>query len=187
MEEKLVKVKLPEGTFETTVITFEESDREILFNIYKDWRSLCDNLIKIKARAVNIPEGLSESAFCLEMGFARFTDSISGANTSFDSIDLDTNDRIQIKACSVLPDLTSFGPKSVWDKIYFVDFCREGKWDGTFDIYLINTEDIYNHKVNVNQTFRDQQLQGRRPRFSIFKEIIQKKHLKPLKSATLDM
>lgn len=185
MEEKLVTVKLPEGTFDTTVITFEESDRKVLYNIYKDWRSLCDNLVKLKSRAVNLPEGLSESSFCLEMGFARFTGSISGANTSFDCIDLNTNNRIQVKACSVLPDLTSFGPKSVWDKIYFVDFCREGKWDGTFDIYLLTNDDIYNHKVNAEQTLRDQQLQGRRPRFSIFKEIIQKKNLKPIKSATL--
>lgn len=186
MEERLVTVKLPEGTFDTTVITFEESDREVLYNIYNDWRSLCDNLVKIKSRAVNLPEGLSESSFCLEMGFARFTSSISGSNTSFDCIDLNTNDRIQVKACSILPDLTSFGPKSVWDKIYFVDFCREGKWDGTFDIYLLDNDDIYNHKVNAEQTLRDQQLQGRRPRFSIFKEIIQKKKLKPIKSASLN-
>ena len=130
-----------------------KSDREILFKIYNhDWRSLCDNLTKIRARSVNLPEGLSESAFCLEMGYWRFTNSISGANTSFDSYDPETNNRIQIKACSVLPDLTSFGPRSIWDKIYFVDFCREQKWDGSFDIYQIENEDIYNHRVNANQT-----------------------------------
>lgn len=119
------------------------------------------------------------------MGCARFTGNISGANTSFDCIDLSSYERIQVKACSVLPDLTSFGPKSIWDKIYFVDFCREGKWDGTFDIYLIDNDLIYNHKVNEEQTLKDQQLQGRRPRFSIFKEIIQREGLEPVKSASL--
>lgn len=185
MKEKSVTVNLPEGTFETEVLVFEESDRALLYQVYRDWRSLCDNLSNLRARAVNLPEGLSESSFCLEMGYARFTGSISGANTSFDCIDLKTNERIQVKACSVLPDLTSFGPRSVWDKIYFVDFCRDGKWDGTFDIYEINSDDIYNHKVNTNQTLRDQQLQGRRPRFSIYKDIILKKHMKPLKSASI--
>lgn len=32
------------------------------------------------------------------------------------------NNRIQVKACSVLPDLTSFGPRSEWDRIFFADF-----------------------------------------------------------------
>ncbi|MGC9517484.1 MAG: Bsp6I family type II restriction endonuclease [Methanomicrobiales archaeon] len=185
MQEKLVNVSLPEGNFDITVLVFDESDRKILYQIYNEWRSLCDNLVKFKARAVNLPEGLSESAFCLEMGFGRFIGSISGANTSFDCLDLKTSERIQVKACSVLPDLTSFGPKSVWDKIYFVDFCRKGKWDGTFDIYLLNNKDIYNHKVNADQTLRDQQLEGRRPRFSIYKELIQEKNIKPIKTATL--
>lgn len=185
MEKKSVNVALPEGTFLTDVLVFEESDRKVLYKIYRDWRSLCDNLLNLKARAVNLPEGLSESAFCLEMGYARFIGKISKANTSFDCIDLKTSERIQVKACSVIPDLTSFGPKSVWDRIFFLDFYREGKWDGTFDIYEINSDDIYNHKVNADQTVRDQQLQGRRPRFRIYPEIIEKKKLKPIKTGNL--
>ena len=41
------------------------------------------------------------------------------------------------------------------------------------------------HKVNKNQTFKEQQIQKRRPRFSIFKEIIQKNGLKPVKTGDL--
>lgn len=88
MKEKIVEVKLPEGVFETKVALFEESDRENLYNIYNIWRSLCTRLTDIHSRSVNLPEGLSEGAFCLEMGTARFTESISGANTSFDAFDL---------------------------------------------------------------------------------------------------
>jgi hypothetical protein len=185
MKEKTVKIKLPEGTFETKVIVFDISDKPRLYQLYKEWRSLCDNLTSMVARAVNLPEGLSESAFCAEMDCVRCVESISGANTSFDCFNLQTNERIQVKACSVLPDLTSFGPKSVWDKIYFVDFFREGKWDGTFDIYLIDNQDIYGHKVNVHQTLKEQQEQRRRPRFSIYSEIILKKGLKPIKTGSL--
>jgi hypothetical protein len=84
-----------------------------------------------------------------------------------------------------MPDLTSFGPKSEWDKIYFMDFYVNGFWDGKFDIYLIENYDIYNHKVNANQTLKDQQKEGRRPRFSIYKDIISIKDLKPIKKGNL--
>jgi hypothetical protein len=154
-------LKLPEGDFYSEVLTFGNEDLTSLASIYKNWRNLCDELENIGARKVNLPEGLSESAFCLAKGMVRLTKSISGANTSFDAYDPNEergNNRIQIKACSILPDLTSFGPKSEWDRIFFVDFYREGNWDGTFDVYEINTNDVYNHKVNATQTLREQQL-----------------------------
>jgi len=177
---------LPEGDFETEIIQFEDSDRDLLYKIYKDWRDLCMNLNSVNARGVNLPEGLSESAFCLEMNSIRITKGIKGkVNSSFDAYNLNTQKRIQIKACSVLPDLTSFGPKSVWDELYFIDFYKNGDWDGTFDIYFIPSEDIYSHKVNATQTMRDQQLEGRRPRFSIYKEIIQAQGLSPIKYGNL--
>jgi len=187
MKEITKKLKLPEGNFEVKVLTFDESDRTKLKNIYKSWRSLCNDLAKLKARSVNLPEGLSESAFCLEMGFLRVLDSIPGANSSWDCYDPIKNERIQVKACSILPDLTSFGPDSVWDKIYFADFYRQGAWDGSFDLYLIDNNDIYNHKVNKKQTLRDQQKQGKRPRFSIYSGIIQSKKLSPFKTGNLNV
>ena len=178
-------VRLPEGLFDVEVQIFEETDRERLFTIYNNWRSLCDDLVSIHSRAVNLPEGLSEGAFCLETGSVRLTDSINGANSSFDCFDFNGNRRIQIKACSVLPDLTSFGPNSVWDEIYFLDFYREGEWNGTFDIYRIENDFIYNHQVNSSQTLRQQQAQGRRPRFSIYQKIIQEREIEPFMNCDL--
>jgi len=178
-------LRLPEGNFETTAQIFEEEDRKILSEIYQMWRDLSKRLTSIKSRAINLPEGLSEGAFCLEMNTVRIINNIPGANTSFDCYDFKDNSRIQVKACSVLPDLTSFGPKSVWDKIYFCDFYREGNWDGTFDIYLIDNDDIYNQHVKEDETFRDQQRQGRRPRFSIYDEIILAKGIKPIKTGKI--
>jgi hypothetical protein len=178
-------IKFPEGSFEIEVQKFEEIDRKLLSKVYKNWRILCDNLRDLNARTVNLPEGLSEGIFCLEMNCWRKIRNIASANTSFDCYNSKTNERIQIKGASKIPDLTSFGPKSEWDKIYFMDFWREGKWDGKFDIYIIDNEDIYNHKVNANETVKDQQLQGRRPRFSIYKDIIAIKNLKPIKTGNL--
>jgi hypothetical protein len=185
MKKQTINVKLPEGKFKTKVLIFNKSDKKKLYKIYKNWRILCNNLNSMNGRSVNVPEGLSESAFCAEMKCVKFIERISSAKTSFDCFNPKTSERIQVKACSVLPDLTSFGPKSVWDKIYFLDFYRKGKWDGKFDIYLISNRDIYNHKVKSNETLTDQQKQKRRPRFSIYSDIILKKKLKPIKIGKL--
>jgi hypothetical protein len=133
------ELTLPEGDFDVEVIEFVESDRQKLHQIYEDWISLSNNLRSLHSRAVNLPEGLSESAFCLEMGFVRVISNISGANSSWDCYDPAGTKRIQVKACSILPDLSSFGPTSQWDQIYFVDFYRSGPCSGCFsnDIYKI--------------------------------------------------
>lgn len=178
-------LRLPEGRFETNVIVFDRSDRNSIRKMYDDWRSLTDSLKAFNARGINLPEGISESAFCLEMGTVRTTSSISGANTSWDCYDIPRRKRIQVKACSVLPDLTSFGPNSQWDEIYFLDFYRQGRWDGSFSIYKVETDMIYTHMVNRTQTFAEQQAQGRRPRFSIYKDIIVPRGIQPIKVGQL--
>jgi hypothetical protein len=81
--------------------------------------------------------------------------------------------------------LTSFGPDSVWDEIYFVHFYPNKKYDGSYNIYLIPNDLIYNQKVNATQTMRQQQELNRRPRFSIMKEIIKPRLMKPVIKGTL--
>jgi hypothetical protein len=176
---------LPEGQFNVKTISFEKKDKSELFSIYTDWINLTQKLKSIYARGINLPEGLSESAFCIEMNCVRVVSGIPGANSSWDCYDLNNNKRVQVKACSILPDLSSFGPKSQWDEIYFVDFFNEGKWDGTFNIYKIDSQTIYSHKVNANETMRDQQLDGRRPRFSIYNELIIPLDIEPIKTGNL--
>ena len=79
-------------------------------------------------------------------------------------------------------DLTSFGPRSEYDKLYFLDF---SKLDGSFMVYEINPDDIYNFKVNKNQTFAQQQEEGKRPRFGIVKGLIQPNKIQPIKVCKL--
>ena len=52
--------------------------------------------------------------------------------------------------------------------------------NGIFDVYHIPNEFIYNQLVNKTSTFKDFQDQGKRPRFSIYKEIIEGKSLLPV-------
>lgn len=167
---------LPEGDKRAEVTIFDNGDIPKLFNIYTSWRKLCENLNELNARSVNLPEGLSEISFAISHNMWRCTSSIVGANSSFDCYDPNghrNNNRVQVKACSVLPDLTSFGPHSQWNRIFFVDFYREGKWDGTFDVYEIDTDDIMSYPVNATQTVEDQKAQGRRPRFSIYTGLVE--------------
>jgi hypothetical protein len=174
------KLFLPEGVFSADVQVFEDEEREELQSIYKRWINLSGSLKAIHSRSVNIPDGLSEGTFCLATGAVRMIGSIAGANSSFDCYDIKNRKRIQVKSTSVIPDLTSFGPKSVWDELYFLDFYRTGTWDGKIDIYLIPNDYIYENKVNRNQSFTGQQAQGRRPRFSIYKNIIKEYGIQPI-------
>jgi hypothetical protein len=182
-------ILLPEGSFLADLNMFTNEDKSYLLKIYQLWLNLSQMLNKIGARSVNLPEGLSEGAFCLAMDVGRLRkvhkSTNQKINTSFDCYDLNHNKRIQVKACSILPDLTTFGPKSQWDELYFLDFYKDGQYLGDFDIYLIPNELIYNHSVNQNETFADHQKQGRRPRFSIYKDLILQHNIKPIKSYSL--
>jgi|LauGreDrversion4_2_1035121.scaffolds.fasta_scaffold215247_2 hypothetical protein len=181
-------IVLPEGTFNVQCDSFVDEDLVILREIYTDWRDLSNKLKSLNARSINLPEGLSEVAFCYYMDCVRLNNPKLGTkvNSSFDAYSLNTKKRIQIKACSVLPDLTSFGPKTQWCEIYFVDFYKEGKWDYTFDIYLIPNELIYSQKVNADYTMKEFQEMGKRPRFSIYESIIKVNNIQPLKTCNLN-
>jgi len=164
---------------------FESSDKKIIKNLYENWLSLSFLCQNMKGRRINIPEILSEGVFCIEFGCARFINCTGNISSSFDCFKLDENKRIQVKACSVREDLTSFGPKSVWDEIYLMHFLPNQDYDGSFSIYKIEDEFIYNHKVNKNETFKDQQRAGKRPRFSIMKDIIISKKIEPIKTGNV--
>ena len=165
---------------------FDKKDGKEWKRIFNIWKELKLGLRGYKSREPNMPEGLSEVAFCLWSGSSRYI-KIKGAKKgiagSFDTFDLKRNRAQQIKACSIDDDLTSFGPKSKWDDLYFIDFYNEGKVDGRFDVYLIPNKYIHGQSLNKIESFKDQQEQKRRPRFGIKKGIIAKYKIKPLAKA----
>ncbi len=164
------------------VSVHEKGDRKLLRDLYLDWKSLNDRLKQIGTRGINIPETITENAFSLFFENCVRIVKLKAGKCSFDSINTKTGSRIQLKAASVKYDLTSFGPKSEWDELFFLDFSAG---DGSFKVYKIEPDWIYKHKVNRNQTFEEQQAQGRRPRFSITYNLIQAKGLKPIKICKL--
>lgn len=165
------------------LMSFDKKDVEKWKKLFNMWRKLKYGMRDYKSREPNFPEGLSEVAFCLFSGSKRFVSLASSkkkTSRSFDTFNIEKGRAEQIKASSVEEDLTSFGPQSKWDDLYFLDFYNSGKLDGTFNIYKIPTKIVYKIKVNKKQTFKQQQKQGKRPRFSIVKKIIKKYDLKPI-------
>ncbi|MFH1129428.1 MAG: Bsp6I family type II restriction endonuclease [Patescibacteria group bacterium] len=162
------------------LMSFDKEDSKKWKALFDIWKKLKLGMREYKSREPNLPEGLSEVAFCLFSGSKRFISLRGEASTSFDTFNLKTKRAEQIKASSIKHDLTTFGPKSQWDDLYFLDFYNEKKLDGTFNVYKIPSRFILNAKVNKKQTLRQQQKQKRRPRFSITKEIIERCKLKPI-------
>lgn len=165
------------------LMLFDKKDGKEWKKVFDLWKSLKLKMRDYKSREPNFPEGLSEVAFCLWSGSGRYIkikNKKKGISGSFDTFNYKKNRAEQIKACSVENDLTSFGPKSKWDDLYFLDFFNNGKVNGYFDIYLIPNSYIKKQSLNKNETFTEQQNQKRRPRFSVKKEIIKKYKIRPI-------
>lgn len=174
------KYKIGAKKLEAQITKYNRSDFKKLSKIYFLWLKL-NNLIKsISTRGINIPEAITENAFCFKYKDCVRVVRLKGEKCSFDVLNTKTGTRIQIKASSVEEDLTSFGPRSEWDELYFMDFSKN---DGSFNIFNIDKKYIYEQKVNNKQSMNDQQKMGKRPRFSI-KKIINLKKIKPVASGS---
>lgn len=174
------KIILGGKQIEIEVAYLDTKDGKEFKRLFDIWKKLNLGLGKY-GRKVNIPEVISEGMFCVFSKSVRYQKKLKGKGTvSFDTINLNNKRREQIKASSIEEDLTSFGPRTEWDDLYFLDFYNEGKLDGTFNVYLIPNKFIYANRVNKGQTMKDQQGEKRRPRFSIKKDIILINKIKPI-------
>lgn len=172
-------LKLDGNEVEIEIAHLSKIDGGEFKKIFDLWKKMNEGLGKY-GRKANLPEVISEGMFCVFSGSVRYVRKIKGkGKVSFDTINLQKSTREQIKASSIKEDLTSFGPKTEWDELYFLDFYNNGNLDGTFDIYLIPNNLIYSNRVNNSQTMKDQQSEKRRPRMSI-KKIIKTNRIEPI-------
>jgi hypothetical protein len=161
---------------------FDLDDYKKLKGIFRDWIEINAKLKSLGGRGLNVPDVFSEALFCIFFNAIR----TNGTAYSYDCVSLDTHAGIQIKSASIPNDLTSFGPTSTWDELYYVDFAPNGTVDGKVNFYKIDI-DFSDLVLNAKkgETFKDQQLQGRRPRFSIKKQLIEAYDIKPCLSINL--
>lgn len=150
------KQKLKNGTV-VTGDDYDQNDYEKLISMIKKWLDLNAELKSFKGRAINVPDVFSEALFCFAFDAIR-TNGDPDAH-SYDCVIKATGEGVQVKSASIPKDCTSFGPKSNWDLLYYVDFAPNGYVDGNVYFYEIDSADIYNLILNrkKNETFTDQQ------------------------------
>lgn len=173
-------VKLKDGTI-VTGDAFNETDKEELLRIKEEVDNINKKVKSLGGRMINIPEVVSEGLFAYLFNAVR-TNGKTGAK-SYDCVMRETGEGIQVKAAQIEEDLTSFGPDSEWDRLFFMDFHK----GSSVDIYEIPSDAIYNKVLNKskNETFKEQQEQGRRPRLSLKKDIIQTLNITPIRTFKL--
>jgi type-2 restriction enzyme bsp6I len=138
------------------------------------WKELNGIIKNSHSRGVNFPETISETLCCAATGFVL--------NKAFggDAYDTENNKIIEIKASSNWDkDTTSFSPSEKFDKLYFLRLDQREDELYIYDVGIDST-DLKSMKVNKNETLQQQQEQGRRPRFSIIKNLIEVNNILPI-------
>ncbi|URM53174.1 Bsp6I family type II restriction endonuclease [Mycoplasma sp. SG1] len=149
-----------------------------IISLYPKWKELNQEIKKIYSRGINLHEAFSEIIVCYHFNLELNNNKNSN---SVDAFDLQ-NKTYQIKGASSKNDLTSFGPSSIFDKLIF---CYIQQDTDEMFVFLIDKDQVINILVNKHETFKQQQLQKRRPRFSLYKSIVIKNNLNPIKIINL--
>lgn len=138
------------------------------------WKELNALIKNNHNRGINFPETISETLLCSAMDFELNRGTGGDARNPIDK------SIIEAKATSNWDkDLTSFSPNEDFDLLYFIRLNQRND-----EIYFYNTNissvNLKTIKVNATQTLGDQQAQGKRPRFSVIKNIIEANNLVPV-------
>jgi len=175
-----VRVKLQNGEI-VYGDKFDKNDFSTLKEIFAEWLEINKKVTSLGGRGLNVPDVFSEALYCI------FFNAVRTNNTahSYDCVNIENGAGVQVKSASIANDCTSFGPRSTWNELYFMDFAVNGKIDGIIDVYRLDfalDDVILNAKKN--ETFKMQQEQGRRPRLSL-KKLIKEKGIKLIKRISL--
>jgi hypothetical protein len=190
-----------------TLRFYNEEDLPWLKTYFEAWKALqmCSSMEAVNdeglyhdERSPNIPEAISETLYCMLTTSGRYYKPSPKKNKkkkikkkykaeklknrSFDAFDIVNEITVQIKASQMEYDCTSFGPKTKQDKIIFIDFYNDGNIDGTIDVYEIPGELITNVIVCKKDqiTYEKRKKEGKRPRFSIKKLVIEPNDIQPI-------
>ena len=142
-------------------------------NAYFKWKDLNTYISNNSHRGINMPDAISEpmGCYCLDLLWNR-GDEVGDA-TSKDG------KKIEFKATSRFEgDLSSFGPKCVFDDLIFLRFKLDENLLYIYDL-KINSDEFGKYPANRNQTIQDQKDQGRRPHVSLKQLFVDAYNLKP--------
>ena len=174
---KGIKKGMTEGEFTFNAVRYDTSDNDKFKQLYEAWRNF-SSVGNYFNQRVNTPEGLSEGVVSKDIdGVFRKISSKKNKHglTKFDCYDSINNKIVEVKACSIENDATSWSPKPFFDLFYFVDFSSR---NGAYKIYKIdiNSNEIKDTRVSQSETFEEQIARRVRPRFSVFEKFITPKY-----------
>lgn len=162
----------------------EEEDLELIKERYNILKRSNEINLKLSCRKDNVPEAVSEGLTCMLFDWYRTNGSgslygVSGSGDALNIKDDGIGEIIQIKSYTKRKGgagPTSFGPRSQYDKLIALEVDLD---TDLFSYYDLSDIDIYSINVSKTETVEDQSNSGKRPRFSIDTEIINKFGLKP--------
>lgn len=141
---------------------------------YFKWKDLNTYIKSTSSRGINMPDAISEPMGCYCLGYLW-----NRGNEVGDATDPETNAKIEFKATSKFDgDLSSFGPKTVFDNLVFLRFNLDNNQLYVYDLKT-NSEQLGKYPANSKQTIQDQKYMGRRPHVSLQKLFVEDKGLKP--------
>lgn len=156
------------------LIAIDDARIDETCNAYFKWKDLNTYISNNSHRGINMPDAISEPMACYCLGFLWNRGSEVG-----DATDPINNRKIEFKATSRFDgDLSSFGPKTVFDDLIFLRFNLDENLLYIYDLN-INSEEFGTYPANQKETIADQKKQGRRPHVSLYKLFVEAKGLKP--------
>lgn len=160
-------------------VKIDKSRFEDAIKAYFLWKELNALIKNSHNRGINFPETISETLLCAAMGFEL------NKGTGGDARDPKTQKIIEAKATSNWDrDTTSFSPSENFDVLYFLRLNQRND-----ELYIydtgIDSDNLKFIQVNKTQTLGDQQSQGRRPRFSVIKFIVEANNIEPVAKVEL--
>ncbi|WP_285014400.1 hypothetical protein [Lactococcus garvieae] len=138
------------------------------------WKDVNTYIKSTSSRGINIPDAISEpmGCFCLDLLWNR-------GDEVGDATDPLTNNKIEFKATSNFDgDLSSFGPKTVFDDLVFLRFNLYNNQLYIYDL-KINSLEFGAYPANKIQTIQEQKDMGRRPHVSLQKLFVEAEQLEP--------
>lgn len=156
------------------LIMIDKSRFKDAIRAYWLWKELNAFIKNSHNRGLNFPETISETLACYALGFQL------NRGSGGDAQNPSTKEIIEFKATSNWNrDTSSFSPSENFDHLYFIRLNQREDKIFIYDLQ-IDSEQLKNIQVNKTQTLGNQQAQGRRPRFSIIKKIIEKNDYEPV-------
>lgn len=155
------------------LVTIDAARINDVCRLYFLWKDLNTGLRSYVSRGINFPDAISEPMGCFSLGYSWNKGSGGDAITPDGQV-------VEMKATSNFHgDLTSFGPVTTFDRLVFLRLDSRLNMLYIYDLNL-NGDTLGDLPVNAKETIRDQQLQGRRPRLSIIKQVIEPLELNPV-------